>query len=243
MRSIEQRCNQRITTAFVARSTVDPLGQQMIGIIADRRMTMMHRYLDKAGDPPNLHPGLRVWHGGLGPAITVRAGHSAGIALASTRRPFERIGFGVDQDDATESQMYEQYHYPEKNRQGQRRNITLVALNGWPGSPCADDSIRVEQWNDYGVGQETIIAFDDLNPLQELVWDVKGDRGRHVHLDDEWCVTHGAHFESAQHKHLAIRAARTATLAEHLITCLPRTATLAENLRLLAELAESKEGS
>jgi hypothetical protein len=227
MWTIEKRCRQRDTRAFVTADTVDLLGQKMIGIIGDRRMTKMHRYLGEQAGRPRLFPGLRMWHGGFGGPVTLRAAQSASISLASPARMFEGIGFSVGRDDETEQQAAERYHQPKKQWLGQRRDITFVELDGWPGEPGRDDSIRIEYWNDNGVGQETIVVFDDADLIQEIAWTVKGDKEREVHLDNEFCTVHGKHIEDPTHKPAA---------------CTLRTATLAEDLALLALLAELRGG-
>lgn len=224
---IEKRCQRRDTAAFVAPETVDLLGQKMIGIIADRRVTKVHRYLGDRPGVPTVRTGLRLWHGGFDNATRLRSRVSAGVSLASHQHPFEGLGFSIGLDDETEQQVADRYHHPEKHWLGQRRDITYVELYGWPGGPGRDDRIRVEYWNEHGVGQETLLAFDDIEPIEELAWDVKGDKLRQVFLDDEFCDFHGLHFEHPDHTYGA--------------ECTRRKATTAENLRVLAVLAERGE--
>jgi hypothetical protein len=227
MSPIEKRCRQRNTNAFVVSVTVDLLAEKMVGIIGDRRMTKMHRYLGEQTGTPRLFPGLRVWHGGYGGAVNHRQGVGASVALASQTRSFEIVGFSIDRDGETEEQVRERYHHPEKQWLGQRRDITFVELDGWPGEPGREDSIRVEYWNQHGVGQETLIVFDDLNLVQEIAWDVKGDRERQMWMLDEFCHTHGMHFEHPDHQASG---------------CKGRQSTRAEDLAVLAVLAQAKEG-
>ena len=226
--SIAKRCQQRRTHAFVTPETVGPLGQKMIGLVADRRMTMMHRYLGEQSGTPRLYAGLRVWTGGLGPATIIRPGQSAAISLASVQRPLEGIGFSVGPERQTEEQLAERYHHPERQWLGERRDITLVELNGWPGSPTRDDSVRVEHWNQHGVGQETIVVFDDIDPIQEIAWIVKQDKEHRIHFEDEFCTLHRRHFEDPEHSFQPSR-------------CALRPATLTENLTLLAHLGSIRE--
>lgn len=228
MSPIEKRCQQRNTQAFVATDTVDLLGRKMIGLVGDRRMTKAHRYLGEGRGTPELRAGLRVWHGGYGEPTTLRPGLSASISFANRRHLLEGIGFGV-RGDETEDQVAERYDDPERQWLGKRRDITLVELTGWPGEPGSDDSIRIEFWNESGVGQETVIAFDDVDLVQELAWIVKGDQVREMHLDDEFCTTCGLHVEDPGHQWAG--------------SCVRRRATLAENLALLAVLAQRAEGS
>lgn len=227
MSPIEKRCQQRHTVAFVTTDTVDALGAKMIGIIGDRRITKMHRYLGEHGGTPRLFTGLRVWPGGYSGPTTVRPGLSASISLASASRMFEGIGFSTHSDLAEED-IRERYHHPETQWLGQRRDITLVELNGWPGQPARDDSIRVEYWNENGVGQETVLVFDDVDHVQEIAWHVKGDTERRVYMDDEYCTVHGRHVEDPEHGYQRG-------------VCTLRTPTLAENLALLTTLAVRRE--
>lgn len=227
MWTIEKRCQRRDTTAFVAPDTVDLLGQKMIGIIADRRMTKMHRYLGESSGSPRLFTGLRVWPGGYGGPTTIRPGQSASISLARQTRPFESIGIATSRDDATEEQLRERYHHPEKHWLKRREDVMVVHLDGWPGSPGRDDSICVEYWNENGVGQESIIVFDDIELVEEIAWDAKRDKLRQVCLYDSYCTVHGRHFEHPEHHYEG--------------ACASRTATLAENLEMLAFLAARNE--
>lgn len=227
MNSIEKRCEQRGTHAFVTKDTIDPLGRKLIDIVGDRRMTKMRRYLGENGGAQYMWPGLRVWRGGLGEPVTIRKGQSVSIATANQAQQFESVGFSVN-DDASESRARMRYNQPETEFLGQRRDITYVQLDGWPGSPQRDDSIRIEHWNSNGVGHEVVVIFDDVNPVQELAWDVKGDRERYIRWDDEVCTTHSAHIEDPGHLYRPGE-------------CVLRDATLAENLRALANLAEATE--
>lgn len=220
---IEKRIAQRHTVSFVTPETVDVLAEKMIGIIAARRISKVHRYLGEDRGTPEVRPGLRVWPGGLTGPTTLRPGQSASIQLASRKYLLEGIGISVRGPDEEETTVRDRYHHPEKHWLGQRREITLVELDGWPGSPSLEDRIRVEYWNEHGVGQETTVVFDDLDPVQEIFWDVKGDRERRVHMDDEFCTVHARHMEDPEHKYEG--------------ACALRRATLAENLRALAAIA------
>lgn len=224
MLSIEKRCQQRHTASFVTPETVDLLGEKMIGIIADRRMSKVHRYLGEDRGTPEVRTGLRVWPGGFSGPTTLRPGQSASVNLASRKHLLEGIGIGVLMPNEDESTVRDRYHHPEKNWLGQRREITLVELDGWPGSPSLEDQIRIERWNEHGVGQETTVVFDDLDPVQEIFWDVKGDSERRVYMDDSFCIVHERHMEDPQHKYEA--------------ACSLRRSTRAEDLRALAAIAD-----
>lgn len=225
MNQIERRCQGGSTRAFVTAETVDLLAEKLVRIIGDRRMSKMHRYLGQAGTP-EVRAGLRVDRGAHSGGVHRRSGQSVAVCLTSQAGGLQGISFSIDRDDETEGQVAERYHHPDRQWLGQRRNITFVELNGWPGEPNRGDSIRIEYWNDHGVGQETIVVFDDFDPVQEIAWDVKGDQERQVWMWDEFCDTHGLHFEHPDHKHYG---------------CKGRNSTRAENLEVLAVLARGME--
>lgn len=227
-RTIEQRYERRDTHGFVVAGTVDLLAEKTIGIIGDRRMTLMRRYLGEGAGTPRLYPGYRLWHGGFGDAVERRAGASVVVHVAGPGQRVDHVGFRVGPLEETEEQARERYQNPGDQWLGQRRDITFVMLLGWPGEPNLDDRVRIERWNEHGVGEETVVVFDDYDPVQEIGWAVKGDRVRQVQLWDEFCDTHGMHFEHPDHQRMG---------------CVGRQSTLAENLAVLAHLAKVKEQS
>jgi hypothetical protein len=222
---IEKRIAESHTRAFVASNTVDALGKKMIEIIADRRMAKTHRYLGTKSGSVTLVTGLRVWYGGFEPGPRVLPGQSVYLHCVSNQSRLEGIGFHVHWDaEVTEEQLRERYNKPEEH--DRRRDLTYVELTGWPGQPGRDDQIRIEHWNEHGVGQETIVAFDDVDPIQEIAWDLKvQDRVRQVHLDDEFCIAHNQHLEDPAH-------------GRYRSSCVLRQATRAESLKMLVELAQ-----
>ena len=221
--TIEQRCERQTTRAFVTAETVDALANKLVGIMGERRMTATERYLGENAGVPRVFPGLRLWHGGLREAVHHTPGRWIGVWAKGARH--HSFGFGVNRDE-TEAQARHRYEHPEENILGQRENITLVELRGWPGQPSPDDQIRIECWNNHGLGFESIVVFDDMDPLQEIAWEVKGDRVREVVLDDEFCETHNLHFEHPDHRYSG---------------CAARQATRAETLAVLAHLAAIAE--
>lgn len=224
---IENRIGRRDTRAFVAPETVDVLADKLIGIVADRRMVLMHRYLDRPSSDPRLTVGVRVWHGGFGGAVTRRPGEGVGISLAAPTNRILGVSFSVGRHGDGEDKVADRYRHPEKEWLQQRRDMTAVELNGWPGSPGREDRIRVEYWNDDGVGQETVLVFDDMDPVQEIAWDVKGDTERRHFMWNEFCDHHGLHYEHPDHPHNG--------------QCKGRPSTRAEDLAVLAVLAERGE--
>lgn len=225
---IEKRCQRRDTNAFVVADTVDLLADKLVGIIGDRRMTKMHRYLGEHAGTPRLFPVMRVDHGAFGGGLNRRSGRSVHVYLKSQTRGLEGVGFSIDTEGETEDHVAGRYHHPERQWLGQRRNITLVELDGWPGEQGRDDSIRIEYWDEHGVGRETLLVFDDLDLVEEIAWDVKGDSDRHVRMWDEFCDEHSLHFEHPDHERSG---------------CKGRQSTRAEDLAVLAHLAHLKDGA
>lgn len=223
---IQKRCAQHTTGAFVTADTIDALADKVVGLLGDRRITQVHRYIGRPTDTPRVSTGLRLWRGGMDDNPVRRAPRrSVYVALASRAHRFQSVGFSVLRDDETEQEIRLRYNQPEGHWEG-RRNLTWVHLTGWPGQPHHEDQILIEYWNSNGVGQETIYAFDDLDLINELGWDIKGDPQRHVQLWDEVCEAHDLHFEHPDH----VRAG-----------CQGRQASLADNLAVLTELARRRE--
>lgn len=228
MPSIEKRATQPDTRAFVTAETVDALAAKFAALIGDRRITKMHRYIRSEGSSPSVYAGLRPDHRGFSSAVNYTPGHGASVHLASKARGLEGAGFSIGRDTSeTEEQVRKRYH--DGALMDRRVDITYVELTGWPGSPARNDSIRIEYWNEYGVGQETILVFDDFNMIDEMFWEVKGDREREVSMWDEFCEFHKMHFEHPEH-------ARNGR-------CESRQSTRAENLAALAHLAALAEAA
>lgn len=230
MIDIEKRAQSRDTCAFVTLTTVDPLARKMIGLVGDRRVTMMRRYLGDHGGTADVMAGLRIDWRGFTPVS-----HHPGRGVSIHLRPgIYGLGFSVQRDSDTEEGLRERYHHPERHWLGQRRDIVYVELRGCPGEPNREDGIRIERWNENGVGEEIIARFDDLDLLEELAWDIKGDKVREVHMWDEFCTVHGLHFEHHLHKRARACEGRPPTRGETL-------AALAANaLKAEAEAAKTQ---
>lgn len=216
MLTIEKRAEQPHTVAFVTFMTVDVLARKMIGIIGNRRMTKVRRYLGDSAGTTDVMAGLYLDHRGFSDAITHCLARSVGVHLTRRGGAIEGFGFSLDRDDETEAEVRERYHHPEKHWMGRREEITLVELDGWPGSPQRTDRIRIETWNKHGVGQEVIIVFDDLDVLEEIAWDIKGDIVREVCMWDEFCTVHNLHYEHHLHERSGACEGRPPTRGETL---------------------------
>lgn len=232
MTTIERRAEQRDTFAFVTSMTVDVLARKLIGLVGDRRMTMMRRYLGDHGGTPDVFAGLRIDRRGFSP-VSHRLGVGVGIHL---KPGINGIGFSVQRMSETEAEARERYHNPDKQWLGRREDIVYVELHGWPGQPHRDDKIRIERWNQHGVGEEIIVVFDDLDLLEEVAWDVKGDQVREVHMWDEFCTVCGLHFEHHLHHRSAACKGRPPTRGETL-AALAANALKAEAEQAAAETA------
>jgi hypothetical protein len=228
MLTIQQRHQRRATSAFVAVDTVDLLADKLIKMIGERRTTLVRRYLGDAPGRPLIVSGLRLSHQGIGDPVTATTMQSVSVNLVNTWGNHQSVHFGVQRAGETEAQVRDRYDNPAQHTVlHQRKDIIFVELVGWPGSPHQDDRVRIERWNASGVGEETTLAFDDINPVQEIAWEVQGDRERRVELWDEFCDTHRLHYEHPDHQRDA--------------ACLHRPATLAENLAVIAHLAHLNE--
>lgn len=221
--SIKQRCRRRDTHGFVVPETVDLLAKKAIGVIGDRRISLMHRYLGDSAGTPRLVTGYRLWHGGLSDPVTHTPGHGASVYLRGPGDRGASVRFSVGPHGETEEQARERYQHPEKQFLRQRREITFVMVQGLPGQPHPEDRLRIETWDETGLGHETIVAFDDLDPFQELVWDLTNNRKRQVHWWDEFCDEHRLHLEHPDH--------------ERSVECRTRQSSRAEDLTALAALA------
>jgi hypothetical protein len=224
--TIEKRAEMRDTCSFVTTKTVDVLAAKLIGIVGDRRMTVIRRYLGERGGSPTVATGLRLNQRGYGPPVQHRLGRGVSIHLMPG---IEGIGFSVQRDSDTEDEVRERYHHPERHWLGRREDMIYVELRGWPGQPHKDDAVRIERWNSNGVGEEIIVAFDDFDLLEEIAWDVKGDERREVHMWDEFCDFHGLHYEHPSHERTGQCRGRPPTRGETLTV-----------LGLIASIAEAK---
>ena len=160
---------QRHVTAMAALDTVELLAERATNLLShNRRITMTQRYT-WVEQPPEVKTGLHVegephlWRQDDGIGFGVRLG------------PDLLAGFGFAayayEGNATEAEAWKRFHAAkaESDRFSERRrNMTEVTIcGGMPGdSPARDDLIVVRAWNDDGVCDERVIAFDTT-----LLWD------------------------------------------------------------------------
>lgn len=168
--AIADRFKHRDVTVFVAPDTVEALVAHVRGILGeDREMTVITRYrtnyrstqvpVDQGLSTARVLTGMRVadqseyrvpviehWkqEDPVGQGLHVRL--SPGI---------HGFGFGVHvKDVASEAEARDRY------RSGRYRDLTLVRCDGWPGQPSREDRIEIEHWNEHGVCEDTVIAFN-----------------------------------------------------------------------------------
>lgn len=164
--TVTERMQHRDFTVFVAPDTIEALVAHVLGLLGEgREMTMIKRYRsnesaeDRGLSTVQILTGMRVadqseynvpvvdrWaqKDPVGQGLHVRL--SPGI---------NGFGFGVyDKDVASEAEARGRYHSEH------RRELTVVRCAGWPGQPTREDRIEIEDWNDHGVCEDTIVAFN-----------------------------------------------------------------------------------
>lgn len=232
MKTIEQRCQDSHTGAFVAVDTVDALAEKLVGIVGNRRMTKMFRYMGEHGGVPEVRAGLVPDYQGLsGDPVNRTPGHGVSIHLTGRSGGLEGVGLSIERPGETEEQAAHRYHHPEESfPPGKREEVVYVQLNGNPGQPGSQDRIRIERWNEYGVGIEVIVVFDDVDPVEEIFWRLTGNKLRHPGFEDYFCTGHEQHFADPAHEY-------------RYKVCEYRDATLTENVAALALVASSQMAS
>lgn len=147
--------------AMVALDTVEPLAERIKQLLAHgRRMAMSQRYT-WTQEPPKLYTGLTV----KGTPELWRRRDDAGFSVRLEPGPLMGFGFATHRHlgAATEQGEWARYHAAEGESPDffkRRRNMTCVTITG--GGECAlrDDSIVIQEWNDDGVCDERVIAFE-----------------------------------------------------------------------------------
>jgi hypothetical protein len=149
--------------AMVALDTVALLTERVTNLLrAGRRMTTTRRYTH-TGTPPEVVAGLTL----DGRIETWTSSGSAGVCVR-LKSGMSGFGFSAHQGEAdTEAEAWKRYHATP----GDRRDLTLVTITGGlPGAgPGRDDRIVVLRWNQYGVCDEQVVAFDyDTGRVNDL---------------------------------------------------------------------------
>jgi hypothetical protein len=170
--SIEERAKRQRLTVFAAKDTMPEIKRRIRNLIAaDREMVMMHRYLHRHGDrpvTPDLYVGLRVDHDARIPVedwdhdATGKGWLGSGITVLL--KP-ELRAFGVSFHEktwgtpiVTEDDVRKAFG---RGQDVERKNLTMVEFEGGTteSGESSKDSIRIEFWNEHGVGQEVVVKF------------------------------------------------------------------------------------
>lgn len=133
-----------------------------------RRIAMTQRYT-WINDAPELKVGLLVNTEAHGSGI-VSSRQDDGAHLSVYLRPGITAGFGISayasDGNATEAEAWKRFHAAKSesaNYFERRRRMTEIVLTGGmegDAGPARDDLIVIRAWNDDGVCNERVIAFD-----------------------------------------------------------------------------------
>lgn len=208
---------------FAAPDKIEELIERTKAVVGDRRMVVTSRYLDVGGSNHTEVKTAQIIDRSAASPVEVWDRVNRGIAFrlthATTGQGLGSFGFSTDRaKDQAEARAI--YHG------GGRQEVTLVKINGWAHEHGHEDHIVIERWNQYGVGHETVIAFDDTDPVQELAKKAGREGGQGM-LDRSWCTLHDQHYEDPLH--------------EWDRECHREPSTLVQDLRMLTDLAEAQE--
>ncbi|MDG4792047.1 hypothetical protein O7626_40235 [Micromonospora sp. WMMD1102] len=168
MVSPERILRQREVTAMAALDTMPHLTARVRNLLAHgRRMTVTQRYtyLDQ---PPEVTAGLtldtQARGGDIVEGVKPDEFHHFGVHL----RPGLLAGFGfsayASEGNTTEAEAWKRYHAGKDavDRWKRRRRMTLIEIvGGLPGDgPARGDQLVIRAWNDDGVCDERVVAFD-----------------------------------------------------------------------------------
>lgn len=164
MTTTETDRTNRITTdhdivAMVALDTIQPLAERITRLLSHgRRIAIAHRHATYLNDAPEVHAGLTI---ARNPKLWDRDG-SSGFHVALTGDSNSLVaGFGFSaypgENCDTEDEVWRRYHGDR------RRNMTEVRITGGTEGfgPGRSDRIMIRRWNENGVCDETVIAFDN----------------------------------------------------------------------------------
>lgn len=155
---------QRHVTAMVALDTFDLLAARVVKLLeSGRRMTLVTRYT-YTGHTPVVTPGLTLYEP---PKVWHQEGGAAGINV-QLQPGIRGFGFAIFPGDGndTEAEAWRRYRAgkaeSEKYSERRRDMIEVEIQGGMPGDlgPARDDQLIIRHWNQDGVCQETVVAFD-----------------------------------------------------------------------------------
>lgn len=166
-------------TLFAAMDTIGIIADRLEAIVGtDRRMTVLRAYRpspdatsnDLSLDRVNVETGLTLEDRQTLREPVERLAQSApyGYGIFFNLSNGFTSGFGVsayERQAPTQAAVAARYrramdHTTDMRRITSPHNVTRVVMQGWPGSPSYDDRIKIEDWNDNGVCQDTLIVFE-----------------------------------------------------------------------------------
>lgn len=170
---VDRIARDRRIQAACALDTLPLLAERVRGLLSwGRRISVARRYLDggetelKVGLTVDTEQGDRAIHLGG----SAEKGWHFGVHLAPGINGF---GFSAYPYEApSEAEVWRRY------RAGERRDITIVELAGSSANdsgPSHDEYLRIEDWNQHGVGQAWVIGFD--TNAYYGAWKIRHDRG------------------------------------------------------------------
>jgi hypothetical protein len=157
-------------TAMVALDTIHPLAKRITQLLNHgRRITIAHRHATYLNDPPKIHARLvvngepRIWDHNWGAGLNVPltdGSDGPGFWFGIAAFPGGRYD--------TEAEVWKRYHASKAESDNpfeRRRHMTEVRIVGGVEGfgPGRDDRIVIRHWNENGVCDETVIAFDNGN--------------------------------------------------------------------------------
>lgn len=162
----------------VALDTIDLLAERVLNLLASgRRITLVRRYVSHDGTP-DVFAGLVE----EAPSRLRRRGDPEGAWFGVQLKPGLR-GFGffayAHDGNATEAEVWARYRAgnDESDPFARRSNITLLEIDGGmaESGPGRNDRLVIQHWNEHGVCEEIIVAFDATDRLTAAVRELEAE--------------------------------------------------------------------
>jgi hypothetical protein len=163
--------------AAVALDTIDLLAERVQNLLkAGRRMTLVRRWADR-DNTPTVTAGLTLFEE---PRLRHQDDGGAGFGV-HLRPGIHGFGFSAYACDGntTEAEVWKRYHADKgDDHWTRRRNITVVEIDGGmaDSGPGRDDQLTIRHWNEHGVCEEIVVAFDPgPSPYAEVLEELEED--------------------------------------------------------------------
>lgn len=130
--------------SFAALDTIPLLAARIQEMLSHgRRIALVTRWIGR-DETPKVITGLTVeeisaWKDGAGFGVNLTPGLE---------------GFGFSGHETTETEVRRRFDRDD------RKDMTEVEIHGGTHGPGREDRIVIRRWNVYGVGEETVAAFD-----------------------------------------------------------------------------------